>query len=194
MSFRCAYNFTMGHEGGYANHPDDKGGETYKGIARVYWPQWEGWERVDALKPDDGAMAADEALQTAVESFYKANFWDPWWGDQVSAFSHECATEVFDTGVNMGVKHGVKFLQRALNLMNRAEHLFNDLTVDGIMGPNTLKGLELVVGEGDDSVAALWTWMNVLQGMRYIEIMERDDSQESFARGWSKRVLLRANQ
>lgn len=34
-------------EGGYANVLGDKGGETYMGISRVYWPSWPGWPVID---------------------------------------------------------------------------------------------------------------------------------------------------
>jgi len=37
-------------EGGHANDPDDGGGETYRGIARKFWPQWAGWKIIDAAK------------------------------------------------------------------------------------------------------------------------------------------------
>ena len=45
--FNSAFQITMGNEGGYANNPADSGGETYKGIAKNYWPNWEGWTAVD---------------------------------------------------------------------------------------------------------------------------------------------------
>ncbi len=40
----------LSHEGGYANHPADKGGETYRGISRKANPNWEGWKYIDDVK------------------------------------------------------------------------------------------------------------------------------------------------
>lgn len=37
-------------EGGYANIPGDKGGETYRGISRVKNPDWAGWKTIDKIK------------------------------------------------------------------------------------------------------------------------------------------------
>lgn len=37
-------------EGGYANVPGDKGGETYRGISRVKNPDWAGWKAIDKIK------------------------------------------------------------------------------------------------------------------------------------------------
>src|ERR1035441_4044145 len=48
--FNAAHQQVMGNEGGYANNPADAGGETYKGIARKFWPQWCGWKYVDGVK------------------------------------------------------------------------------------------------------------------------------------------------
>jgi choloylglycine hydrolase len=48
------------------------------------------------------------------------------------------AVELFDTAVNMGVGISARFLQEALNLMNRNQQDWNDLVVDGLCGKNTL--------------------------------------------------------
>jgi len=37
-------------EGGYANVPGDKGGETYRGISRNKNPDWVGWKTIDKIK------------------------------------------------------------------------------------------------------------------------------------------------
>ena len=38
--FSEAFTQTAAHEGGYSNDPLDRGGETYRGIARVHHPDW----------------------------------------------------------------------------------------------------------------------------------------------------------
>jgi lysozyme family protein len=48
--FRISYDLTNQIEGGYVNDPDDKGGETYRGIARKKHPSWRGWYKVDDVK------------------------------------------------------------------------------------------------------------------------------------------------
>ena len=49
-NFQQAFQHTAAAEGGYSNNPKDKGGETYRGIARKYWPDWAGWIIVDEYK------------------------------------------------------------------------------------------------------------------------------------------------
>jgi lysozyme family protein len=48
--FSHIVNDTLKHEGGYANHPADKGGETYRGITRKHNSEWEGWRYIDEVK------------------------------------------------------------------------------------------------------------------------------------------------
>jgi hypothetical protein len=48
-----ALGFTLGYEGEWVNDPDDRGGETYRGISRVHWPKWAGWAIIDAEKQNE---------------------------------------------------------------------------------------------------------------------------------------------
>lgn len=58
--FDSAYAPLKQLEGGWCHNPDDKGGETYAGIARNFFPAWPGWAVVDAAKshPSFPASAA----------------------------------------------------------------------------------------------------------------------------------------
>ena len=84
--FKVAYAITAAHEGGYVNDPVDRGGETYRGIARVHHPDWSGWRRVDAQRRKAGfprTLGSDRALQDAVRRFYKKAYWDRFDGDHI---------------------------------------------------------------------------------------------------------------
>lgn len=196
-TFNEAYNHTMVIEGGYANDPDDLGGETYKGIARNYHPLWEGWAIIDAMKQRfamhttagvrhfDAEARRDEKLQYAVLTFYKAKFWDPWMGDRIAARSKSIALEMFDTGVNMGTGRAVEFLQEALNCLDRNTQ--RSLVVDGAMGPNTMGRFLQYVSREE---ALIFKMLNVLQGAYYMKRMKQSPTQEKYARGWFKRVTI----
>ena len=148
-NFDKAYKETMQIEGGYANNPNDNGGETYKGVARKFWPQWGGWSKIDAIKKQVGGNAAsinreaskDPALQEMVKSFYKTNFWDSIKLGEVKYPS--ISEELFDTGINMGILTASKFLQEALNLCNKNGQSYPDIIVDGKIGPATLNTLKI---------------------------------------------------
>lgn len=189
MSFYLdAYAITMSHEGGYGNDPDDAGGETYKGISRVYNPDWDGWIRIDADKVEDNfpkCLEFDEVLQKSVKTFYKQRYFDPYRGDDMPRY---LALEMFDTSVNMGVGRAVKFMQISLNCLNRNQALYPDMVEDGAYGKTSHKCLYKYLET--DSEMLLVKMINVLQGMHYIEYMKKSPTQEKYARGWFNRVSI----
>lgn len=187
-SFNEAFAETSAIEGGYANDPVDRGGETYRGIARNFHPDWAGWAKVDAAKADDGfpdALADDPGLARDVAAFYRTHFWNRVRGNQIP--DQAIAMELFDTAVNMGVGRAVRFLQEALNMLNRDGRLFDDLGVDGLLGSITLGALDKVLASRDGAAHVL-ALMNLLQGMHYVAILRDDASQRRFIRGWLRRV------
>lgn len=185
--FFKAYDITLGHEGGYVDDPDDVGGETYKGVARRFHPEWDGWQIIDALKRSPNfpkILDREVSLQAKIKSFYKLMYWDRFQGDSIPV--QELAEEMFDTGVNMGVHRAVKFLQRSLNYLNRNGKLFDDMADDGVLGPTTLRCLQTFLQK--DSPNILLKIMNVLQAQHYLKYMSKSPKQEKFCRGWFNRV------
>lgn len=190
--FKQAYKHTAAIEGGYANHPNDKGGETYKGIARKRHPNWNGWSFIDAIKKKVGPYAdrinregeKDATLQQYVFRFYKEQFWDALNLDHIK--DERVARELYDTGVNMGTGRAALFFQRVLNVLNRGERAYPNLRLDAIVGPNTITRFNQL-SESDRFIA--WKLLNCLQGEKYISICENDESQEIFMRSWASRVF-----
>lgn len=189
VDFNEAYNITLSHEGGYSNDSDDSGGETYKGISRRYSPSWHGWVIIDCLKnqpnfPDTAYNNLD--LDLKVKKFYKANYWDVNLLD--SCKSQVVANEMFDTGVNMGTGRAGKFLQIALNLLNKNGKIYSDIVEDGKIGKKTIKALNSCLSyRGDDY---LYKILNILQGQHYINYMTKSKTQEKYAYGWFNRVTF----
>lgn len=189
-NFNYAYMKTMGHEGGYANDPDDAGKETYKGISRKYHPNWEGWRIIDSYKSSSNFpnnLRNDHNLDSMVKSFFKKEYWDTVKGDDIR--DQFVAEELFDTSVNMGHDRASKFLQQALNLLNNNGKRYSDISEDGVIGPNTLRTLETYLSLKDRSY--LLKIMNILQGSHYIDYMRRSPNQEKYAFGWLKRVEIK---
>jgi len=110
MSFERAFAVTMQHEGGYSNHPKDKGGPTYMDIARTKHPQWAGWPIIDACLRHGRPLSLAPGLPGLVREFSRAEFWQPLRGHLIDPVS--------EAGVNCGPGNGVKFPQRALNALN----------------------------------------------------------------------------
>jgi lysozyme family protein len=186
-NFESAYKITMKFEGGYSNDPFDRGGETYAGIARNFHPDWKGWLVIDAHKelpqfPDN--FKGHTLLHGYIKDFYKEHYWDTNKLDY--CMSQNVANEMFDTGVNMGVRMAAKFLQYSLNVLNKRGTLWQNITTDGIVGSGTLRALNACLDYRGD--ATLYKVMNVLQGNHYIKIMMNSEDQEKYAYGWFRRV------
>lgn len=118
-NFETAFKKTMTAEGGYCNNPNDRGGETYRGIARNFHAKWQGWKIIDIYKekfPDKFKTKLDKdcKLQDLVKDFYRNNFWNPISLDKCG--SQKIANELFDVAVNCGVKTAIKQFQKTLSL------------------------------------------------------------------------------
>ena len=186
-NFDAALKRVLAYEVRYSNHPADRGGETYCGITRRFEAEWVGWERLEAMRnqPDfPECLARDLVLMGDVREIYRAKYWLPIVGEGI--LDQEIAEEVFEAGVNVGVAQAVKWLQRALNALNRNLVLWPDLIEDGLIGGNTLMAIRRAVTSG--RAGAVVKLQNAQQAMYYLEIMRRDPGQEVFALGWLSRT------
>lgn len=161
-------------EGGYVDHPDDKGGPTCFGIT-------------EAVARAHGYAGAMKQLprDTAV-SIYRRLYWLRPRFDEIAKHSARIAGELFDTGVNMGPAVAVTFLQRALTALNRSGKDFPDLTPDGRIGSATLGALDrfLTVRAKGIGETVLMRALEALQGERYLRLAERRPANEAFLYGW----------
>lgn len=90
----------IGREGGYANHPADRGGPTHWGIT----------EAVARRQGYVGEMRALPRCDAA--AIYKRLYWLKPRFDAVAAHAPALAAELFDTGVNMGTGTATAFLAK----------------------------------------------------------------------------------
>jgi len=183
--FPLALAGTLKHEGGYANDPHDRGGETYRGISRKYHPSWPGWKRIDELDNTSRRRVEDDpVLQLQVEMLYRAEFWEPCGGDALEDLA--LARAVFDCAVNLGVEKAVWYLQRALNMLSKNGALSGYLAPDRVWGPATARALKAQLAAKGS--AAL---VKAIEGQRvvhYLNLIEHDPTQGRFAHGWLARV------
>lgn len=199
-NFLAAYTATMSHEGQYSNNIKDAGGETWKGITRNIWPNWDGWMIIDQAKKTTSNTAqlnrvlnSDHRLEEKVESFYEANFFNALKLDQIEETEIVC--ELFDTAVNQGTGAAGKYFQQALNLLNDNGHHYPDITVDGKPGVATIKAYQAYIKTAGmpgrsvvRNVKTLLVVLNGLQFEKYKDICTANPSQETFFYGWMNRV------
>lgn len=113
--FLTAYNVLAQNEGGYANVSDDAGGETYRGISRVYHPDWSGWAWIDNYKASNGSISRGTIfpqLEGAVQEFVRNNYWNKIQGDLIQ--NQQVANMVLDFCYQSG--QGPKEINIALGL------------------------------------------------------------------------------
>lgn len=163
----------IGIEGGYSNHPADRGGPTRWGVteqvARAY-----GYAGDMKVLPKATAAA-----------IYKRRYWSDVRFDQIAQVFPRVAAEMFDTGINMGQSIAAGFLQRAINLLNLNATLYPDIIVDGQIGAMTIAALRSyqqrrgTVGED-----VLLKTIDGFQVGRYADITESRPANEAFFYGW----------
>jgi lysozyme family protein len=88
-----ALSFTLKHEGGYVNDPNDPGGETNFGISKRAFPNL-----------DIKNLTLDQ-----VSGIYEKKYWIPAGCQELDLPLAVC---VFDTAVNMGVGRALEFLKQ----------------------------------------------------------------------------------
>lgn len=173
-------NRTIGVEGGYVNDPKDPGGETIWGIT------------VATARRNGYVGQMRNMTKTNAMAIYRSEYFTRPGYDRVGTLSKALAEELFDTGVNMGVKVASSFLQRCLNVLNREGKDYADLVVDGDVGLATMTSLAAYLQvRGKDGELVLLTMLNALQGARYIDLAEKKETNERFIFGWFKnRVVI----
>ena len=182
MLEQSATEYDVGHlidtlidrEGGYVNHPADRGGATNFGIT----------EAVARAHGFGGAMR-DLPRRDAV-AIYRRLYWLRPRFDQVALRSTRLAAELFDSGVNMGPAVAATFLQRALTALNRSGKDYPDLVPDGRIGTATLVALDsfMKVRGKSSAETVLMRALEALQGERYLRLAERRPANEAFLYGW----------
>lgn len=96
---------TLAHEGGWADHKDDPGGATMRGITIGRYSQY---LRRKVTKAELRAIP-----EAHVQAIYREGYWDPIQGDHLPS-GMDYTT--FDASVNSGLGRGPKWLQRAVGV------------------------------------------------------------------------------
>ena len=117
-----ALNLLLAHEGGWSNHPADKGGATMYGVTQKTYDEWR--RRVGRSWQSVRAITKDEARE-----LYEQLYWKPAGCDRMP---WPISYIVFDGAVNSGVSRSVTWLQSALGVQ-----------ADGLVGPQTLGAVEV---------------------------------------------------
>jgi lysozyme family protein len=163
----------IAREGGFVDHPADRGGATHWGITEAVARQ-NGYTGPMRKLPRDLAV-----------SIYTQQYWHSPGFDKIAKLAPSLAAELFDTGINMGTLTAIAYLQRALNALNRNGADYADIIVDRQIGPATLNALSrFLATRGRHAESVLTKAIDALQGAHYLRLAESRPSQEAFLYGW----------
>jgi len=174
--FSTSVLVVLRNEGAFSNEEHDAGGETYKGIARNFHPDWPGWATIDSAKDQPGfpsTLDMDAALQQAVLDFYRTSYWAY---DGIE--NQDAATKILDMTVNMGKKGGITYLQQALKSCEAGP-----IVADGVYGPETEKAVNAA------APSDLLRELRFQSVSHYTRIVLAIPSQEKFLAGWLARAV-----
>ena len=175
-------------EAGYLNDPNDAGGETIDGIARNYNPNLGLWDVVDAAKSKPNfphCLEDDVFLQRLIYEFYFVEHWQKPRIKDIAERNETIGIKLFTLGVHFGTRRPCKWLQRAINVLNRNATRYPDITADGIIGPTSIKTFEQCLDNNPEQ--RILNVMTAVQGAQYLNKMENDPTQEKWV-GWFDRL------
>lgn len=171
-------------EGGYVDHPSDRGGPTNRGIT----------EAVARANRWKGSMR--DLPEALARTIYLGRFITVPKFDKVHAISEAVGAELIDTGVLMGPGVASMFFQQWLNGFNLRGKLYPDLFADGRIGTVTLDSFRAYMEKrGEEAEQVMVEALNCSQGERMLHIAQGNESQEDFLYGWVRgRVLHPADE
>jgi lysozyme family protein len=129
--FPVALEFALKWEGGYVNHPADRGGPTNKGVTqRVY----DAWREAQEEAP----QSVEHITHDEMHAIYQANYWQ---AGRCERFAPNLDWLMFDVSVNSGPAAAARLMQRALGRCGVA------VKVDGVIGQRTIAAAETLAPE-----------------------------------------------
>ena len=179
QSVRALAEDIIRREGGYVNDPDDPGGATNHGVTihtmRRLGLDLNGDGEIDPA--DVRRLSQEQAIEIFIQHYFER--------PRIADLPRVLHATVFDTYVNAG-SNAVRILQRLLRDMGY------DLSLDGVIGPQTIRVSHMAVREGGDHLGDAY---GIARRNYYYRIADRRPASRKFARrrdggkgGWIRRA------
>jgi lysozyme family protein len=165
MNLDDALEFLLDEEGGWSNHPADRGGATMYGITQKAYDSWR--RKKKRTLQSVRLVSKDEARELYEEEYWLAASCHklPW------PISYLC----FDAAVNSGPLRGKQWVQTGLGVK-----------ADGAIGPASVAAAELAVKSGD---AGKLLGIVDARATFLARLVQKTPSQAAFLLGWWRRTL-----
>lgn len=161
-----ALGYLLEEEGGWSDHPNDNGGQTFNGVTQATYDDWR--SRVKKLPK----QTVRKATPAEIKELYEVLYWRACGADR---FPWPINYLTFDAAVNSGVSRGVRWTQAGLGTDQ-----------DGIVGLATRTAAQEVVTNGNAKAL-----LSIVQARAdfLADLVKRDQSQLVFLKGWTRRLL-----
>ncbi|WP_448660324.1 glycoside hydrolase family 108 protein [Sphingomonas sp. CJ99] len=193
-----AFNRVIRIEGGYVNHPADRGGETKNGVSLRFLvaegkvdKDFDGVWDFD-LDMDGDIDGADIRALTVTDAkwLFQSCFWLRL---DCESFAAPIGEMMFDQGVNGGLMAARRLLQRAVNIcLFKPQAGAPDrpamLEQDADIGPLTRDALDWVIKRPGLGMPAMIAAYREAAADRYRGIVAVNPSQSVFLKGWLRRA------
>lgn len=158
--------FILSFEGGYVNHPNDKGGATNKGVTLETW-------RVNGRDINGDGTIDEKDLKLITEeeatAIMKKNYWDKMKADDIR--SQSIANLIVDWGWGSGPGTAAMKVQRIVGEK-----------ADGVIGPKTIAAINAQNPED------LFKRIHDERKQHFENIVKKDPTQQVFLKGWLRRL------
>lgn len=174
-NFEFSLEKILEYEGGYVNHPNDKGGPTNKGITLKTLSRFYDETGIGDVDNDNTIDIYDikNIKYDTVCRIYEKYYWN---NLKLDSFPIPIDFMLFDFNVNSGPKNAMRTLQRALNEQGY------DIEDDGILGNQTFQSLM------NSDIHTLVLDMITKREEFYYRIVENNPPQKIFLKGWLNRI------
>jgi lysozyme family protein len=159
-TFESAVEIVLEKEGGFSNHPRDRGGPTNFGITFRTYAAFLGKDPSEVTEREMRELTRETAIE-----IYRSNYWNAARCDSLPPGLDLC---VFDFCVNAGVRTAVKLLQEVVGV-----------TQDGSIGPITLAA---VAASDPETLIRRYA-------EKRLEFYRSLPDFDAFGRGWTNRTM-----
>ena len=157
-------------EGGYVNHPNDKGGPTNYGITLATLSSWRDHRVTSA---DVQRLTKDEAKR-----IYQTQYFER---PGLAKLTELIQPVAFDMAVNMGPRQAIKIIQKVCCLLEKP------VAVDGRMSAMTALAAKSAC---EAFPTTILSEIAIQRKCFYREIVDNNPSQKVFLAGWMNRADL----
>lgn len=155
-------------EGGYVNHPNDKGGPTKYGITQETLSSW-------LKRPASIEDVKSLDKETAAE-IYKIQYYH---GPRIDALPTDLQPQLTDMAVNHGPRQAIRLLQEVVSMAGF------ECSHDGVLGPATRKACE---GAYQSMGPYLINAISERRELFYNRLVAVNPNQGVFLKGWLSRA------